>query len=481
MAAFDWPQWWSSATDVAGALRDSQAGLHARQRHRLQALVDAALRAPFHRARLGTPGPEGWRLEQLPVFRKRDLMANFAKCLTEPGIDLAGLHAFVAEPRLIGMPYLGRFAVWHSSGSSGEPGLFVNDERALAIYDAIEAIRRPCLRPLARVLDPLLACERIAFVGATEGHFAAIASLQRLRRLNPWLRPRLHPVSILQPQEALNAALDQVRPTVLFTYPSAAVVLAEEARKGRLRSRPCEIWTGGETLTPAMRRFIADTFECPVGNEYGASEFLPLAAECRLAALHLNADWAILESVDDRGAPVPAGTRGARCLLTNLANHIQPLIRYELEDSVVIHPARCACGSPMPVIEVSGRSDDVLHLGTGGADVTALSPMALTTVIEEDAGLVDFQLLQVAPRRLELRCRHGTPRDLLALRRGQEALAAYLRLQQAGDVEVDLRAGRAPSLEPSGKFKRVRSLGSAPARRGSNRRSETSGPPTTGA
>jgi len=256
----------------------------------------------------------------------------------------------------------------------------------------------------------------------------------------------------------LNAALDRIAPTVLFTYPSAAVVLAEEARSGRLHAPPAEIWTGGETLTPARRRIVADTFECPVGNEYGTSEFLSLATDCGLGALHLNADWAILESVDAHGRPVSHGMSGARCLLTNLANHVQPLIRYELEDRVAIHPARCACGSPMPVIEVAGRSDDVLRLGAGDDHAHALSPMALTTVLEEDAGVVDFQLLQVAPRRLELRSHHAGPRAALALDRGRDALLGYLREQGALAVEVVVQAGRAPVREPSGKFKRVRAL-----------------------
>ena len=461
---FDWAQWWACAADANAARLDGVEALQARQRRRLQDLVDSALLAPHHRARLGTRPPDGWRLDALPVFRKRDLMAHFDACVTDPGVRLADLQAFVADPALIGTPFRDRYAVWHSSGSSGEPGMFVTDAHALAVYDALESTRRPCRRPLARAMDPLLAGERVALVGAVDGHFAAIASFQRLRRINPWLRPRLHAVSLLQPRQALNAALDRIRPTVLFTYPSAAVVLADELRGGRLRSRPCEIWTGGETLTPAMRRFVSDTFECPVGSEYGASECLPLGTECRLGALHLNADWAILECVDAGGRRVPDGTRGARCLLTNLANHVQPLIRYELEDRVTIAPARCACGCAMPVIEVVGRSDDVLRLGTGSEAGPALSPMALTTVLEDAAGLVDFQLLQIGPRHLELRCPHDAPCDLRALRRGRAVLLDYLHAQQSGAVEVTLRSGRAPIFEPSGKFKRVRGLSAGRAR-----------------
>ena len=112
------------------------------------------------------------------------------------------------------------------------------------------------------------------------------------------------------------------------------MLLAEERIAGRLRIAPSEIWTGGETLSPAMREFVQRAFGCPVANSYGASEFLSLACECAHGALHLNSDWAILEPVDAQGRAVPAGETGATTLLTNLANHVQPLIRYDLGDRV---------------------------------------------------------------------------------------------------------------------------------------------------
>jgi phenylacetate-CoA ligase len=81
----------------------------------------------------------------------------------------------------------------------------------------------------------------------------------------------------------------------------------------------------------------------PVANSYVASEFLSLAFECERGHLHLNSDWVILESVDPRGDAVPLGQAGATSLLANLANHGQPLIRYDLGDRVTQHDHACAC------------------------------------------------------------------------------------------------------------------------------------------
>jgi len=452
VAPFDWLQWSSLAADAATAPHAGAAELERRRGQRLDALLSAAMQAPYIAARLGARPRNGWRLDALPLFTKTELMAHFDGCVTDPRVRWQEACRFAADLRPPGMPFLERHGLWHSSGSSGEPGIFVSDPQALAIYDALESARRPCRRPVARLFDPFMSRERIAFVGAIDGHFAGIVSFERLRRLNPWLAPRMRAMSILQSVQALDAELDAFRPSVVFTYPTTAVILAEEARRGRLSARPDEIVTGGETLTSGMRRFVGDTFGCPVGSEYGASEFLPLAMECRFGALHLNADWVILEPADARGRPVPAGTRGTCCLLTNLANHLQPLIRYRLDDRVTILAGRCACGSALPAIEVLGRSDDLLRLGRSGV---LLSPMALTTVLEDEAGLFDFQLVQQGENRVDLCCRHDSLGDRRALQRARDALRAWLDRQGAQDVEVHCRQRAPLRAGASGKLKRV--------------------------
>jgi hypothetical protein len=139
--------------------------------------------------------------------------------------------------------------------------------------------------------------------GAAGDAQTAVVSLQRLRRINPAIARALRLVSFLQPTPALVDELNTFEPTIPATYPSAAVMLAEERQAGRLRFAPAEVWTGRETLSAAMRAYIADVFGCVVVNRHGASEFLTLACECRCGCLHLNSDWAVLEAVDADGRP----------------------------------------------------------------------------------------------------------------------------------------------------------------------------------
>lgn len=450
---------WASLTVAAQVSADEQAGaaaIRALQARRLQRLLRHAVqRSPLYARLLAGRSLDGAALRTLPVTRKTQLMDCFNEWVTDRRVTLERLRRFIADPANIGRPYLGRYTVWESSGSSGEPGIFVQDPHAMAVYDALEALRRPSLRPLQRWMDPLWLGERIVFVGAVDGHFASTVAMERLRSLNLLLSPRLHSLSFLQPMPQLVEALNALQPTILTTYPSAAVLLGREAAAGRLRVPVREIWTGGEDFSDAMRRVVEQAFGCEVVNSYGASEFLALAFECPRGRLHLNSDWAILEPVDDRGQPVPAGETGDTTLLTNLANQVQPLIRYDLRDRVRLHPERCGCGSSLPVLEVQGRSDDTLLLGARPEHAVAVLPLAISTVLESDAGLFDFQLVQEGPTRLLLRTGLRGKAAEAALQRGRCALGSYLH--RLGLDEVRIRCSRTPGipLEHSCKARRI--------------------------
>jgi phenylacetate-coenzyme A ligase PaaK-like adenylate-forming protein len=445
-----------AAWQVSAASWASPLALQALQEERRIALFEAAVAGSrWVREAFAGRDPGSVALHELPVMRKAELMQRFDDWVTDPRVRLADLRRFVANPDLIGSAYAGDFVAWESSGSSGEPMLFVQDAGAMAVYDALEAMRRPVLRPLRRWLDPAGLAERHAFVGAIGGHFASTVSIERLRRLSLAWRHALQSFSFLQPVDDLVAQLNRYRPTVLATYPTAALLLAEQAVAGRLRIDLNEIWTGGEALSHATRRYVEQAFGCPVAHSYGASEFLPLASECSRRALHLNSDWVLLEPVDVHGRPVAPGEPCHTTLLTNLANRVQPLIRCDIGDRVTFAAERCACGSPLPVIEVEGRTDDALLLRDASGHPVRLLPLALTTVLEEEAGLFVFQIRQLGERELLLRLPPADAPAAAVLKRARDALAGFLRLHGLADVRVDIRCDEPFVPSRSGKAARV--------------------------
>ena len=445
--------------DVSATHRLGASGVRARQTSRLRSLLDAARKGSrFWRERLPqrmARGDAATVLDALPAVTKAELMQRFDDWVADPALTPTALREFMSDPARIGESFLGRYVVWESSGTSGEPGIFVQDAQAMAVNDALEALRRHTLRPMRRLFDPLYLSERLVFVGATCGHFASVVSVERLRRLNPWMRSAFRSLSIMQPTVEIVAELNALVPTILVSYPTAVALLADQARAGALRIQPEEIWTGGETLTEDLRHHIENTFGCPVRNSYGASEFLSIGWECAHGAMHVNADWVILEPVDDRMRPVPAGEVSHTTLLTNLANHVQPLIRYDLGDRVRMLPAACACGSPLPVIEVEGRHDDPLVWRNADGAAVSWLPLALSTLLEEEAGVFDFQLHQRDARTLCLRVGLAGDAARDALARCHRSLTALARRDRVPGLRIVAEHG-APLLRgASGKVRRV--------------------------
>jgi phenylacetate-coenzyme A ligase PaaK-like adenylate-forming protein len=454
--AFDPVQTSATALDVLAAGRGSTDAIISRQRNRLVQLLKTAIRdSPFYRERLHGLTAEAVRLDSLPVFSRHELMQRFDDWVTDPELKFANLQAFAADPSRIAEAYLGKYLVWESSGSSGRPGLFIQDAKAMATYDALEVVRRSPPRQLKRYLDPFYLTERMAFVGATDGHYASFVSAQRLRQINPWMAHSMRCFSILQATGALVEELNTFAPTTIATYPTVAALLADQAACGGLHFSPSEVWTGGETLSPAVRQRVEKVLDTSVRNSYGASEFMSIAWECAMGQLHVNADWVILEPVDEHYRPVPAGQQSNTCLLTNLANTVQPLIRYDLGDQITVIPERCACGSPLPVIMVAGRHDAALTMQARDGRAVILLPLALTTLLEEQAGVFDFQLRQHDGHTLELRLALPGAEGLSALARCRTLLQEFVRQQGVDPFHIIETQTAALTRTSSGKVQRV--------------------------
>ncbi len=443
----------NSVYDIWKTRQGGAPAIAARQQARLSALIRFAREnSPFYRKLYS-----GGDIKHLPAVTKHDLMANFDDWVTDPGVKLSSVEAFVADRRLVGSLYHDRYAVFTTSGITGKHGIFVHDHDALMVYVAL-GITRNSITELTprRMWDMMQEGGRVASVVATEGHFAGAAATELSRRLDPRLSERIRTFSVLMPLPELVRVLNDFQPAILFGYPTALLLLAYEQVAARLNIHPVEVVTGGEWLAPAARNRIEKAFKCRVRDVYAASEFPGIAFDCGHGWLHVNADWVILEPVDETYKPIPAGRISRTVLLTNLANRVQPIIRYDLGDSIILKPDPCPCGSPLPAIKVEGRRDEILFLQAPGGETIPLLPMALATVVEETAGVVRFQVIQTSPARLRIRLEASPGAEeqrvweTVALR-----LRDYLAAQGLSSISIE-KAEETPMRDSaSGKFRQV--------------------------
>ncbi len=430
-----------------------------RQRERLGRLVRHARTAsPYYRHLYAGLPPDIGDLCALPPVHKRDLMENFDDWVTDPDVTLATLRRdWLSDPRQIGAAYRGRYHVLTTSGTSGEPAVLLHDAPSWRLIHLVG--RRGELQMLEdrqAVRGLLREGLRTAALFVTGGHFGGQVLFESARHQSAFVARHTRLFSVLRPIREIVAELNDFRPTVLAGYPSALARLAAEQRAGQLRIQPVLAFTAGEDLSARTRAEIVAAFGCTVQSRYAASEVPALATECREALLHVNVDWYVIEPVDQDDRPVPAGVASHTVLVTNLANRVQPLIRYDLGDRVELVDGPCACGNRLPAIRVRGRTADLLEFASARGGKVRLLPLALGTVIEETPGVRRFQAIRTGPTGLSVRLETFPGADPAALWRTlNERLSAFFAAQGCAPVSIE-RSPEAPRPEArSGKFRQV--------------------------
>lgn len=446
----------SVAIDLVRAEREGTAGIQRRQLSRFNDLVSyARARSPFYREHYrGLPDIPG--VQDLPPVSKPELMARFDEWVTDPRITLRAVREFLADSRQVGEDFLGEFFVCTTSGTTGRPGIFVHDHDAVVVYRAFSPTRigRRWLPPSTW---PAMVAHRMrwASVVGTGGHFAGAAWMQAERRRGGWRRRAYATFSVQEPLPQLVAGLNAFQPAILTSYPSALDLLAAQQEAGRLDIAPVMIEAAGESLLPEKSRRAQRAFGAPVRQAYAASEALVIAIGCDHGWQHVNADWMLLEPVDAELQPTPLGEQSQTVLLTNLANRIQPIIRYDLGDSVTMRPDPCPCGNPLPAIRVGGRSNDIMHLPDRNGAPISILPLAVSQVAEQTPGVFRFQLIQSAPSRIDVRIEPEAGADREAVWAALSArLREFLESQGAVGCEIVL-SPESPQSTAAGKFQQV--------------------------
>jgi phenylacetate-coenzyme A ligase PaaK-like adenylate-forming protein len=172
---------------------------------------------------------------------------------------------------------------------------------------------------------------------------------------------------------------------MLAGYASMMRILADEQLAGRLHIHPHMIIPGSEVLTDETRRRIEAAWGHSPFNAYGATEAgAGLAAETSdHTGMYLFEDNAIVEVVDEHYRAVPPGVYGEKVLITTLFSRTQPLLRYELSDSIRLAPDTGGSHLPFARIDgIQGRTEDILRLpGVSGGEV-AVHPITFHHVLD---------------------------------------------------------------------------------------------------
>lgn len=195
------------------------------------------------------------------------------------------------------------------------------------------------------------------------------------RRLNDSLPSRVarmlgifrrEDLDCLAPVTETLSSLQHARPDVLTSYPGVFMELIREAPKEELRAiHPRFMTSGGEVLTPFMRRTIENAFHAPLYQIYGSYEFNLIAIECvRTGNFHISDQGVIVEILDGE-RPVGPGERG-EVVITGLHSFAMPFIRFRLGDLAIRGEEICECGELCSTLRsIEGRKIEAFRLPGG--------------------------------------------------------------------------------------------------------------------
>lgn len=234
---------------------------------------------------------------------------------------------------------------------------------------------------------------------------------------------------------------NRVKPKLLQGYVGAVYEFALFVLDNHLKlETPLAVWVTSAPLTQQQRSIMQDAFQAPVYDQYGTCEIMWLAAECREKnGLHIMSDIRHIEFVDENNEPVPPNTWG-RILLTDLQNHVFPLIRYEIGDYGRALDFECKCGIKLPLMDnVRGRQSDVIKTPSG----IIISGEYLTTIFDSyPESIRQFQLVQSKDYAIQLLYIPNKNKDV------KEVISAVLNnLIKKTNNEVQISAKQADRID----------------------------------
>ena len=372
-------------------------------------------------------------LHELPVLTKAMMMEHFDELVTDRAIRLE--EAKVHMQNLTGDErFLGLYWVNATSGSSGHPGLFLFNRAEWTTVIASFARAREW----GGIKVDLARRVKTATVASTSPyHMSARVNAT----VHSWWMPEIR-IAASDPVEAIIERLNAWQPEMLIAYASMARILADEQLAGHLQIRPRAVFTSSEVLTEETRKRIVRAWGERLFNQYAATESGSLAAECdHHRGMHLMEDLVIVEVVDQNNRPVPPGVYGDKLLITVLFNRTQPLIRYELSDSVRLATNPCPSGHPFALIDdIQGRVEDVLSFPGVAGGVMNVHPLVFGRIMDT-LPVSGWQVVQET----------GGLRVLLSSVRGEfedEMLADTLRqvLSEQGAIVPHVEVQRVESI-----------------------------------
>jgi phenylacetate-CoA ligase len=367
-------------------MQESRAGLEAAKEKKFRALLrHVHAHSPYDAKIIRDRGldAETCGVGDFPLLTKSILMANFNDIVTDRRVTKQVIADFLTRSTDPKERLFNDLTVMHTSGTSGEVGYFVYAAPDFGRVRSWSSRNREAFRGLLPGFGRRLRRLRLAFYGATGGHFAGVTGMASMQRGMAKLFIDARAFEVNTPLPAVVEGLNKFKPDALWGYTTALKMLGDEQRAGRLNIRPAAVVASGEVVTKADMLFLSAAFGGATAlSMYACTEHLMLGIS--------NPDGETMTLMDDN---LIFEFHEDHSVITNLFNYTLPLIRYRMSD--ILRPVSAA-GAPRTLIEnLVGRSEQMPVFVNGAGAKDFISPHIINEIFVK--GVTRFQMQITGP------------------------------------------------------------------------------------
>jgi putative adenylate-forming enzyme len=358
----------------------SRPKIEALQLKSLQKIVEyAKAHSPFYHELYGDKIIQSFEdFYQLPTINKQIMMDHFST-LNTCGLNKEAVMAYAVEKEL-NKDYLGyyqdEYVVGLSSGTSGNKGLYITPKSMTKRLPGVFLSRGGIT--LKDLPLRILFCLRVF----SQGFDDINAPLLKLKY-----------ISTMTDVAEVIKSINQSKINLLMAPPSFIRQLLPKHAEITVKLK--KIITYAEVLSSTDKAVFEQAFHTQVVEIYQASEG-QIASACSHGHIHINEDLVFIELYDEAGVLInKPHVVGHKMVLTNLINFAQPLIRYEMNDMIVLDEP-CPCGSHFRRIEkILGRSDDNIYFyDINQQPKIVFSDLFSRWIITTSDAIREFQVIQ---------------------------------------------------------------------------------------
>lgn len=367
---------------------DSIHDIHHYQLKQLQLLIEYSKQhAPFYKHTLSELTINALTdIKKFPIINKHIMMEHFDD-LNTVGLHKNEVMRFAVEKEMnkdyLGY-YLDKYVIGLSSGTSGNKGIYITPKALTQKLPYVFLARSGI--PLRYLPFKIVFMLRVFSQGFNDINSPLIT---------------LRYLSTMTPVQEVIEHINTFKINILMAPPSLCRLLLPHAQ---CIKKPLKmIVSYAEVLEAEEKKRLQDIFACKVIEIYQASEG-QFASACPQGNLHINEDLVFVELLDEHFQDVTQPHVVAKhMIVTNLVNYAQPLIRYAMNDLIVLDDP-CPCGSHFRTIKkILGRHDDVLSFVNRKGLIQSLFPDLVSRwIITTSENIREYQVVQNRDKSISL-------------------------------------------------------------------------------